>query len=462
MLVNINSKFDEIYTTKKPVIILTGGRGSGKTTHATLFLKDLSYSKNQVILFTRYTMTSAEKSIIPEFLKRIETEGDGSNFSVKSTEIKNKITNSKILFQGIKVSSGNQTANLKGIEGLSTFVVDEGEEWQNEEDYDTLSLSIRTLDAENRTIIVMNPCSTSHFVYRKYFANSHVIVYIDGVGVQMSTHPDVCHIHTTYLDNRKNLSDKFLQEVAKMKIENPEKYGLLVIGKWNDGASDDSLFNWESVNDVFTNHSEPSNDRYIVCDAAKYGRDHCVIMVFRGWEVIHVSIFKRSDIHDIINEIEILRAKFIVSKSFCLVDGDGVGGDVVKMAGYKSFHGGAKPIKTSSVFENYKNFKTQCAFYLAENIVNVGKLKVNINNQTCKVDGVFTTKIKVGNRVVDVKDLILEDFRAIKYTNVDGEGKKGINDKEAQKALLGGRSPDYWDTINMKSYFHFTVKSVYL
>lgn len=461
MLVKLDPRFDELYTTEKPIILITGGRGSGKTTAATLWLKDLSYTKNQVILFTRYTMTSAKVSIIPEFTKRMDTEGDASNFRTAGAIIKNKRSGSKIIFSGIKVSSKNQTANLKGIEGLSTFVVDEAEEWQDEEDYDTLRLSTRTTEAKNRTLIIMNPCATTHFVYRKYIKDTHRLEIVDGVEVQISTHPRVCHIHTSYLDNMEHLSKDFLADVEDIKASDDDQYQHKVIGRWNDGNTEGSLFAWDQVKDIFSNFPSIDKKKYIVCDAAKYGRDLCVTMVFKGWEVIHISVLKKSDVHDILNDIEGLRKKFNVQKSNCLVDGDGVGSDAVKMGGYKSFHGGAKPYKTSHVHENYKNFKTQCAFYLAEEVINKGEMLINANNQTITVDGSFTTKIKMGTKVVDVRDLIQEDLKCIKYTNVDGEGKKNINTKDNQKLLIG-RSPDFFDVLNMRAWFEFRPKNIYL
>jgi hypothetical protein len=184
-------------------------------------------------------------------------------------------------------------------------------------------------------------------------------------------------------------------------------------------------------------------------------------MVFNGWEVIHTSVFKKSDVHDILSEIETLRAKFFVPKSNVLVDGDGVGADTVRMGGYKAFHGGAKPQKFGSIAENYENLKTQCAYYLAEKVINAGEIKLNINNQTVKVDGAFTDKIKIGAEVRNVKDLIKEELRAVKHANLSLDGKKCINSKDEQKALVG-RSPDFFDVLNMRCFFELGPKSVYL
>jgi phage terminase large subunit len=188
-------------------------------------------------------MVAAEDSIIPEFTEKMELESDRDFFHVTKKEIINKFSGSQILFRGIKTSSGNQIGVLKGIQGLTTFIQDEGEEWQSASDYDTMSLSIRTAGIQNRVITIMNPTDDSHFIYEKYIKDTHKIIQIDGVDVQVSTHPDVLHIHTCYLDNLEHLSDKFLNEVKGLKAQhdalpdeekNFSTYATKVIGRWSD------------------------------------------------------------------------------------------------------------------------------------------------------------------------------------------------------------------------------------
>lgn len=79
------------------------------------------------------------------------------------------------MFRGIKTSSVNQTANLKSIQGLTTFIGDEMEERQSEEDYDSLILSIRTAGIQNRVILVMNPSDEEHFICQKYIKDKTVV-----------------------------------------------------------------------------------------------------------------------------------------------------------------------------------------------------------------------------------------------------------------------------------------------
>jgi phage terminase large subunit len=286
-MIDVQDIYKPIYTTEKPIILLTGGRGGAKSFNAQTFTQRLTFEKGHVILITRYTMTSAEKSIIPEFNEKIVLEGTDSFFRVNKDEIKNTYSGSRIMFSGIKTSSGNQTARLKSIVGLTTFIVDEAEEWESEEEYDTIRLSIRKKGVKNRVVIILNPTNIDHWIYKKYIEKTNEIVYIDEIPVQMSTHPDVLHIHTTYLDNAENLSKEFLNEVSDIRVKHLQivseinttnnkldklrkenkaetheykeekkklnqlekdllstKYALKIIGRWSD-QSDGAIFNYK-------------------------------------------------------------------------------------------------------------------------------------------------------------------------------------------------------------------------
>ena len=210
---------------EKFIILITGGRGSGKSFNASTFIERLTFEMTPVekivhqILYTRYTMVSAGMSIIPEMMEKIDLDGTTKYFKTTKTDIVNKMTKSRIMFRGIKTSSGNQTAKLKSIQGITTFVCDEAEEWTSEDEFDKIMLSIRKKGIQNRIIIIMNPCDSNHFIYKKYIEKTHKLVEIDGVQVQISTHPNVLHIHTTYFDNLENLSPEFLKEVEDIKVK---------------------------------------------------------------------------------------------------------------------------------------------------------------------------------------------------------------------------------------------------
>jgi PBSX family phage terminase large subunit len=273
--------YKPLYTSDKPIILITGGRASAKSFNASLFLKRLTYEKNHVILFARYTMTSAEKSVIPEFNDKIEREGDGKYFDVTVKEITNTLTGSRILFTGIKTSSGNQTANLKSIQGLTTFVGDEMEEWVNEDEFDKLRLSIRTQGVKNRVILILNPCDVEHWIYKRYIENSNRIEIIDGVEVEISTHPDIEHIHTTYLDNYEYLSKEFIKEVEQIKKEHPEKYAEKIIGAWAR-QKEGQLFQKEELKTYVPDPNIKFESSLAYADIADEGKDSTAIAFGRN------------------------------------------------------------------------------------------------------------------------------------------------------------------------------------
>ena len=65
----LNDKYSPLFTDKSRYFVCTGGRGSGKSFGVAVFLLSLTYEQGHKVLFTRYTMISAQTSIIPEFIE---------------------------------------------------------------------------------------------------------------------------------------------------------------------------------------------------------------------------------------------------------------------------------------------------------------------------------------------------------------------------------------------------------
>jgi len=227
--IKLNPKYKLLFSDSR-YFVVTGGRGSAKSYSVNTFLLLLTYETGHTILFTRYTLTSAHISIIPEFISKIETLGKQDDFHITKDEITNIRTCSKILFKGIKTSSGNQTANLKSIAGVTTWVLDEAEELRSEKVFDDIDRSIRILGIQNRVILVLNPSTKEHFIYEKFF---------EGKGVETGSNiikEDTTYIHTTYLDNIKHLSESFINSVEQLKYKNIEKFNHTVLGGWLNKA----------------------------------------------------------------------------------------------------------------------------------------------------------------------------------------------------------------------------------
>jgi len=173
-MIELDKKYIPLFNDETRYFIVTGGRGSGKSYGVNSFLLMLTYETGHVILFTRYTLTSAHISIIPEFIEKIEKTERVSDFIITKDEIINITTGSRIIFRGIKTSQGTQTANLKSISGVTTWVLDEAEELTDEETFDKIDLSIRNEFKANRVILLLNPATKEHFIYKRFFEGSGV------------------------------------------------------------------------------------------------------------------------------------------------------------------------------------------------------------------------------------------------------------------------------------------------
>lgn len=237
-LISINNKYN-ILGSDSRYFITTGGRGSGKSYSINFFLLLLTYEVGHVILFTRYTLTSAHVSIIPEFIDKIDTANLHNDFYITKDEIVNTKTGSKIIFKGIKTSSGTQTANLKSLAGITTWVLDEAEELTDEDTFDKIDFSIRHNEQQNRVVLVLNPTTKEHFIYKRFFESK---------GIEAGSNEikgDTTYIHTTYLDNKEYLSESFLNQIESLKVNNPIKYKHTILGGWLDKAEGVVFSNWK-------------------------------------------------------------------------------------------------------------------------------------------------------------------------------------------------------------------------
>ena len=227
--------------------VLTGGRGSGKSFAATVFLVLLTYERGHKILFTRYTMTSASSSIIPEFIEKLELMDVIEDFRITKDEITNIKTGSSILFKGIKTASGNQTAALKSLNAITTFVLDEAEELIDEDVFDKIDQSVRVKDKPNRVMLILNPTTKEHWIYGRFYENRGIPDKFNGIK------DNVTFIHTTYIDNIKNLSESFLTQIEDIRTRRPEKYEHQILGGWLNRAEGVIFTNWRigQFNDAY-------------------------------------------------------------------------------------------------------------------------------------------------------------------------------------------------------------------
>ena len=225
MEVKINKLFRPLYETKKRYTLLTGGRGSLKSSTVHDFVARLTYEQGHGILFTRYTMASAELSIIPEFRGTLMKMGIDKDFKITKNRVTNRRTGSFIYFSGIKTGQGDQTGRLKSIAGITTWIIEEGEDFRDEKTFNIIDDSIRTSGKQNRIIWIQNPTTPEHFIHKQFIEPKSKQIDVEGFKVTVSDMPEVEHIHTTYkIAERLGYLDKqWLAKANKFFIQASEK-----------------------------------------------------------------------------------------------------------------------------------------------------------------------------------------------------------------------------------------------
>ena len=185
------------------IVSITGGRESSKTFTASLAGADRVVNYGYRELYTRYTMKSASKSVIPAFLNRAKILGYTSFLKSTLTSVICLASGGYVDFSGIKASSGNQSANLKSLEDYCVFTVEEGEEFPTYEEWEKIELSFRSKDVQPFSVFIMNPTTKKFWWFEKMFRQRGVKEGFNGIK------GNVLYIHTTYLDlGKKHVARK--------------------------------------------------------------------------------------------------------------------------------------------------------------------------------------------------------------------------------------------------------------
>jgi phage terminase large subunit len=192
------------------LVLVSGGRDSGKTFSKSLFEVVSSADYNHRILSTRFTMSSAGNSIVKAIDERLELLRYNDRFNVTKNEYVAKEGKGLISITGQKTSSGEQTAKLKSIEDYSIFMVDEGQEMPLKEEFTKTRRSIRAKGLQTFSLISFNPPTRDHWMYEEWY--SDVPSGFNGIK------NGILYIHSTYMDNGKdNMTDANWNEYESLR-----------------------------------------------------------------------------------------------------------------------------------------------------------------------------------------------------------------------------------------------------
>lgn len=209
---------------KYDTIVLTGGRGSGKTQHAIRAILLAMVQSRKRVCFFRETKDTVASSLMAETVGIIETDLKDRGFSSTKTEIHNT-NGSYIFYKGLKEVNIAAVENLKGIaSSTDIFFIDEGQTISKAV-WDVL---IPTLRKSGSILIVAYnrisndlPLESALFLdYETLSTKSSTTYYTE--------------VNYPVLEQKGLLSRRFLERANLLKEHKPKEYETIYLNKAPD------------------------------------------------------------------------------------------------------------------------------------------------------------------------------------------------------------------------------------
>lgn len=154
------------------VVVVIGGRGSGKTYEVSKFVAVRATVNEKRAVILRDEKALIRESILNEVLIRYDTANEDGildyQYERLETGIKSRKNDGMVVFaKGFRASSNVKTANLKGVSDVDIAVIEEAEDIRDKSKFDKFSDSIRKEGA--LIIIILNTPDINHWIIDRYF-----------------------------------------------------------------------------------------------------------------------------------------------------------------------------------------------------------------------------------------------------------------------------------------------------
>ena len=217
--------------------LISGGRAGGKTYNVSAYcIMKLFQKEYSRVVISRYTQKSIKSSIYRDILDLLEEFGLMDYIKFEGEDIVCTTTGNRLMTHSFKLADKSNTAKSKGIANPTILVIDEAVEVPTEDEFIKISDSFRSKDGHTQIILMFNPESKNHWIYKRWYLNGKP---------NPKWFKDHCFIHTTYRDNYMNLDPLKIQEWERMQTLDPKYYDKHIAGNWQDASEGRIFDNWK-------------------------------------------------------------------------------------------------------------------------------------------------------------------------------------------------------------------------
>lgn len=246
----VNQVYERLFSSKSRYKILMGGRGAGRSTVASQYanakLVAPEYFRCAIM---RYVLGDIRNSIYREITDRaVENDIIGS-LGVNDSTMTITYGENSINAVGFKKSSSDQKAKLKSLANYNYVIIEEADEIP-EADFMQLDDSLRTIKGDISIILLLNCPPKSHWIIKRWFNLSPSEVkdfYIPRLKPEIT---DTEFIHTSYIDNIKNISDASIVNYEGYKYTKPSHYYNMIKGLVPEVVTGKIYSNWSVIDSL--------------------------------------------------------------------------------------------------------------------------------------------------------------------------------------------------------------------
>jgi phage terminase large subunit len=198
----------------------------------------------------RQVLGDIRNSIFKEITDRADEIGVLEELDVKDSNLIIKYQQNQINGIGFKKSSLDLTAKLKSLAGYNCVIIEEADEIQ-EDEFLMLDDSLRTMKGEITIFFLFNPPDKGHWLVKRFF-NLEASSEADGfynIKLKDSCKENTILIHTTYLDNIKNISQSTINNYENYKLTRPDHYFNMIRGLVSSGKRGLVFKSYKTISD---------------------------------------------------------------------------------------------------------------------------------------------------------------------------------------------------------------------
>lgn len=410
-------------------LLFGGGAGGGKSLLGCFWILKmcLKYPDTRWLIGRAklHTLKATTYNTLLEVMKMQGLTSSDYNYNSHSGFLRFKHTGSEIVFKDLFFYPSDPYYDKLGSMEITGAFIDEASE-VTQRAFQILSSRIRfKLDENNlipKILLTCNP--TKNWLYTEFYKPD-----------ENNTLPQHRKFVKSLVTDNPYISKHYVGQLNRLDKVSRER---LLNGNWKYDDTQNKLFDYDAINDIFTNDYISGGETYLSVDIARFGADSSVICCWNGWRCEEIVQHKKLSITQLADEVAKMANKYRVRRGNIIADEDGVGGGLVDMVrGCKGFVNNSKALLN----ENYSNLKTQCYYKFAE-MVNKGEVFVKAE--------------------MSIKDNIIQELEVVEMKDMDKDNKLMIISKDKIKQNIG-RSPDFSDALMMRMYFELatTTKITY-